>query len=339
MDGEREPGSDRKRKHMESTVQNHEDEPNGLNLNLSLRPSTFSNARPRIQSSISPPPPFLSDGFPDFGLSPPANVATLQEPSNYASSFGIRQEISNYNPPSTPQEQLFNYNPPLSVDYSQITSIGRLLQQQEPLPPSAEFFHEAQSKPNVVDQQHRLPRRSSVRTHRNSTQPPHGNKDEHVPPPFEWATDRRATVHRLDHLRSLGLTTIQGEVQCKRCEGRYEIEFDLNNKFEEISDYLINNKVFLSERAPNEWMNPKLPDCNQCQQTDCLKPVISRKKRSINWLFLLLGKMLGCCTLEQLKYFCKHTKNHRTGAKDRVLFLTYLTLCRQLNPEGPFERE
>ncbi|KAL1809528.1 hypothetical protein ACET3Z_026518 [Daucus carota] len=29
-------------------------------------------------------------------------------------------------------------------------------------------------------------------------------------------------------------------------------------------------------------------------------------------------QMLGCCTVEQLKYFCKHTKNHRTGAKDRV---------------------
>jgi hypothetical protein len=48
--------------------------------------------------------------------------------------------------------------------------------------------------------------------------------------------------------------------------------------------------------------------------------------------------MLGCCTLDQLKYFCKHTKNHRTGAKDRVLFLAYLGLCKQLDPNGPFDR-
>ncbi|KAG5588223.1 hypothetical protein H5410_048657 [Solanum commersonii] len=48
--------------------------------------------------------------------------------------------------------------------------------------------------------------------------------------------------------------------------------------------------------------------------------------------------MLGCCTLDELKFFCEHTDNHRTGAKDRVLFLAYLTLCRQVDPTGPFHR-
>ncbi|KAL4352204.1 hypothetical protein GQ457_06G007910 [Hibiscus cannabinus] len=51
---------------------------------------------------------------------------------------------------------------------------------------------------------------------------------------------------------------------------------------------------------------------------------------------VLLGKMLGCCKLSELKYFCKHTKNHKTGAKDRVLYLTYMGLCKQLDPTGPF---
>ncbi|THG02676.1 hypothetical protein TEA_012074 [Camellia sinensis var. sinensis] len=78
--------------------------------------------------------------------------------------------------------------------------------------------------------------------------------------------------------------------------------------------------------------------CKFCEQENNAKPVISEKKKSINWLFLLLGQMIGCCTLEQLKYFCKHTKNHRTGAKDRVLYLTYLGLCKQLDPNGPFDR-
>ena len=86
--------------------------------------------------------------------------------------------------------------------------------------------------------------------------------------------------------------------------------------------------------GPREWMNPELNRCDFCNREGC---VISAKKRSINWMFLLLGKMLGCCTLEQLKYFCKHTENHRTGAKDRVLFLTYLSLCKQMDPSGPYD--
>jgi hypothetical protein len=84
------------------------------------------------------------------------------------------------------------------------------------------------------------------------------------------------------------------------------------------------------------WMNPRLSRCENCNQENCVKPIIADKKRSINWLFLLLGQMLGCCTLAQLKYFCKHTKNHRTGAKDRLLYLTYLGLCKQLDLNGPF---
>lgn len=46
-------------------------------------------------------------------------------------------------------------------------------------------------------------------------------------------------------------------------------------------------------------------------------------------VFILGQQMLGCCTLEQLKYFYKQTKNHKMGAKDRVLYLTYLGLCKK----------
>ncbi|KAI3463946.1 hypothetical protein Pfo_020609 [Paulownia fortunei] len=91
----------------------------------------------------------------------------------------------------------------------------------------------------------------------------------------------------------------------------------------------------MHHRAPKIWLNPTLLGCRFREQENSIKPVISQKKRSINWLFLLLGQMLDCCTLDQLKYFCKHTMNHRTGAKDRVLCLTYLGLCKQLDPNGP----
>ncbi|KAH7510958.1 hypothetical protein FEM48_ZijujUnG0061700 [Ziziphus jujuba var. spinosa] len=125
------------------------------------------------------------------------------------------------------------------------------------------------------------PSSRSTRVRRNPTQAPREGKSETIPAPFPWATTHRATVHTLDYLVEKQILTVNGDVQCKRCERQYEMEFDLREKFHE---------------------------------------------------------MLGCCTLEQLKYFCKHTKNHRTGAKDRVLYLTYLGLCKQLDPTGPFDR-
>lgn len=177
-----------------------------------------------------------------------------------------------------------------------------------------------------------------VRSRRNPTQSLRERKSEIVPAPFTWATDRRAKVHSLNNLLSRKIYTINGEVQCKRCERQYEIEYHLEEKFVEIGSFIAENKSIMHDRAPSNWMNPVIPKCKFCEQENSAKPIISPKKKNINWLFLLLGQMLGCCTLEQLKYFCKHTKNHRTGAKDRVLYLTYLGLCKQLDPEGPFDR-
>ncbi|GMJ03062.1 hypothetical protein HRI_003975400 [Hibiscus trionum] len=159
-------------------------------------------------------------------------------------------------------------------------------------------------------------------------------KTETVPQPFPWSTTQRATVHGLDYLLSHNITTISGQVHCKKCDKIYTIEYDLQQKFREISDFIRENKFCLHDRAPREWMSPTLPICESCGSS--VKPVV-RKKKSINWLFLLLGKMLGCCKLSELKYFCKHTKNHKTGAKDRVLYLTYMGLCKQLDPTGPFD--
>lgn len=177
-----------------------------------------------------------------------------------------------------------------------------------------------------------------LRTRRNPTQTPSKGKSETIPAPFPWATTSRAKVHSLSHLLSNNIFSIKGEVQCKKCDKIYEMEFDLKEKFVEIGNFIVENKSGMHDRAPSVWMNPVLPSCRYCEQENSVKPVIPVKKKEINWLFLLLGQMLGCCTLEQLKYFCKHTKNHRTGAKDRVLYLTYLCLCKQLDPSGPFDR-
>lgn len=159
-----------------------------------------------------------------------------------------------------------------------------------------------------------------------------------MPALFPWATTHRATVHSLAYMLSNEIVSITGEVQCKRCEIKYEMEYDLKEKFRDVARFIENNKSNMRDRAPSIWMNPVLPRCKYCEHENSVKPIIADKKKGINWLFLLLGQMIGCCTLEQLKYFCKHTKNHRTGAKDRVLYLTYLGLCKQLCPDGPFDR-
>ncbi|KAL1833203.1 hypothetical protein ACET3Z_002854 [Daucus carota] len=157
---------------------------------------------------------------------------------------------------------------------------------------------------------------------RNPTQAPRDvTKGEDIPQPYPWATTKRATVHTMSYLDSKNIRSISGDVQCKRCERQYQMELDLHEKFKDIGTYMAKNKSTMHDRAPASLMNPVLPTCKFCNQENSVKPVISEKKKTINWLFLLLGRMLGCCTLEQLKYFCKHTKNHRTGAKDRVLYL------------------
>ncbi|XP_012830966.1 PREDICTED: uncharacterized protein LOC105952015 [Erythranthe guttata] len=175
------------------------------------------------------------------------------------------------------------------------------------------------------------------RPRRNQSRPPPEGRSPTITPPFPWSTNLRATVHSLNHLLSNQIGAVSGEVQCRRCERRYTISFNLMQKYNEVAAYITNNRDAMHHRAPKAWLSPPLPTCEFCGQENAARPVIADKKRSINWLFLLLGQMLGCCTLEQLKYFCKHTKNHRTGAKDRVLYLAYLALCKQLDPNGPFD--
>ncbi|KAK1276242.1 hypothetical protein QJS04_geneDACA001589 [Acorus gramineus] len=161
---------------------------------------------------------------------------------------------------------------------------------------------------------------------------------DYIPSPYPWSRPRRASVHTLHHLLSSGCDTITGRLRCKRCDVTVEVAHDLRDRFMEVARFVSAERPRMHDRAPPVWMKPRLPTCQNCGYANAMKPVIAPKKRNINWLFLLLGQMLGCCSLAQLKYFCKHNSNHRTGAKDRVLYLTYLNLCKQLDPTGPFDR-
>ncbi|OIV96265.1 hypothetical protein TanjilG_05105 [Lupinus angustifolius] len=176
------------------------------------------------------------------------------------------------------------------------------------------------------------------RRRRNPTQGPGEGKSEFIAPPFPWATDRRATIHSLNYLSNNDIHTIMGNVQCKRCDEKFTLEFNVNEKFYEVMGFIMEKKDEMHDRAPNVWMNPTLQNCNLCGQQNCVKPIIIPKnKKAINWLFLLLGQWIGLCSIDELKYFCKHNKNHRTGAKDRVLYSTYIALCKQLFPDAPFD--
>ncbi|GAB4859780.1 hypothetical protein Ancab_011260 [Ancistrocladus abbreviatus] len=161
-------------------------------------------------------------------------------------------------------------------------------------------------------------------------------KSKTIVPPYPWATDQRATVYCRRYLVEKEITTIAGEVQCKKCAKKYEIQYDLVTNLEKVKDFAFMNRCTMHDRAPEKWTDPGLPGCQFCGGESGAKPVISEKKKGINWLFLLLGEMLGCCTIAQLKYFCKYTNHHRTAAKDRLLYTTYFELLRQLEPEGPW---
>ncbi|TVT99366.1 hypothetical protein EJB05_55254, partial [Eragrostis curvula] len=151
-------------------------------------------------------------------------------------------------------------------------------------------------------------------------------------PPFPWATDRPGRHDTLESLLRRGVTTVEGAARCKRCGARTAVAYDLASKYREVRGFVDANRHAMDDRAPDAWMFPALPDCGACGHKGVVWPEIAADKREINWLFLLLGQMLGCCTLEQLKFFCMNTGRHRTGAKNRVLYYAYIEMCNQLEP-------
>jgi len=165
------------------------------------------------------------------------------------------------------------------------------------------------------------------------TRPGKKRKRETVPPPFPWATDQPATVHTQQYLLENNVRIIKGKVHCKRCNKEFELNLNLEQKLADLRNLIQNEVDNWHNRAPSEWLNPVYPTCVYCRTQSSTKPIIAKNKKEINWLFLLLGQMLGCCTLDHLKYFCEHNNIHRTGAKDRLLYVTYIHLVKQLLPD------
>ncbi|XP_014517377.1 uncharacterized protein LOC106774862 [Vigna radiata var. radiata] len=158
--------------------------------------------------------------------------------------------------------------------------------------------------------------------------------DGTIPPPFPWATNQRARIHSFRYLMLNKMNRISGRVQCKRCLNVFEMEIDVRKKLSELRRFTEGQKEDMKNRAPVEWMKPVLPKCEHCGRENSVTPVLAGvKKKAINWLFLFLSQTLGCCTIKQLKYFCKHTKNHRTASKNHLVYIAYSGLSKQFASE------
>ena len=170
----------------------------------------------------------------------------------------------------------------------------------------------------------------AVRRRVNRVKPRADAGDLLVQAPFPWATERPAQHGTLESLLRRGVTSVEGHARCKRCGATKAIAYDLETKFWEVREYIVTNRHAMYDRAPKAWEFPPLPDCDACGHRGAMWPEIAADKHEINWLFLFLGQMLGCCTLDQLKYFCMNNGRHRTGAKNRVLYYAYIEMSNQL---------
>ncbi|KAE8648356.1 hypothetical protein Csa_023118, partial [Cucumis sativus] len=137
--------------------------------------------------------------------------------------------------------------PPPAPEYPQLSSTL----------PSSQIPNEesnATPQPNIEtsnDQQQHRRRLRRRRTRADMTR---------IEPPYPWATDKRAVVHELKYLQSNNIMKIKGEVICKKCEMKYEIEYDLMNKVNEITRFFEEEIDSMHDRAPNCWTKPNLPN-------------------------------------------------------------------------------
>lgn len=217
---------------------------------------------------------------------------------------------------------------------SQDIDLSLSLGLQSPLPPlvtpSQSPLHHFAQDLSLSTHQVKISSRSHQRRRKNPTGGMH--ESETIPRIYPWGTDKRATVCGIKDLISQNISTITGKLKCKKCVQTFELGFDLVGKYAEVARYILTQEDTMHTRASEHWMRPTLPTCTLCGQENSAEPIIGENDE-INWLFLFLSQTVGCCNFNQLKYFCKYTDNHQTAAKDRLLYLAYLTLCKQLDPD------
>ncbi|MED6198958.1 hypothetical protein PIB30_071586 [Stylosanthes scabra] len=162
----------------------------------------------------------------------------------------------------------------------------------------------------------------------NVVEPPVSAADTAVIPD----DDRPTKIHSMKHLLQNNIPSISGDVQCGSCHGTFEISYDLQEKVAELRSFMKAHRSTMHSRSPKEWNFPDPLTCILCGKEKRVKPVIgSPREHNINWLFLLLGQLIGFCTLDEMRYFCSYNGLHKTAAKDRFVYYTYVKLFMMIS--------
>lgn len=160
------------------------------------------------------------------------------------------------------------------------------------------------------------------------------------PPPFPWAANTTGTkICTLEYiLYTLHIDSVSADFKCMICGDVEKVEYNLAHKYMQVSDYIHRKGTKMGGIASNSWQFPTRPQCKNCNnKRRCLEEVIKKDNNSINWLFLFVGKLIGCCKVQQLKEFCEQNEIECSGTKPRLVYLTYLGLCKQLDPQASYD--
>ncbi|KAF4395724.1 hypothetical protein G4B88_013498 [Cannabis sativa] len=250
-----------------------------------------------------------------------------------------------YQHPSSEVNNEYNHYRPMLMQQQRQTWINQFISQS--IPPYDQYYpQQLINNPPLVHPiaNHYHPQKPRIqrRTTNSSSEPTaseNNNDDDNdgiAAAPYPWAKKKPGFIHSMEYLVNNKIVMIGGMVNCDKCKKSFKMELELMSHYNRLKSYIAQEKGVMNDRAPEIWLNPIRPNCIYCH-SDKTTPVVASKDEEINWLFLLLGQWLGICTLTHLKFFCMCTKNHRTGAKDRVLYLTYLDLCKQLTPLPLFD--
>ncbi|PKA61936.1 hypothetical protein AXF42_Ash019142 [Apostasia shenzhenica] len=89
------------------------------------------------------------------------------------------------------------------------------------------------------------------------------------------------------------------------------------------------------EELPVTWRALRSPlECRRCGSLNSLERVVLAARSEIVWLFLLVGRMMGCGCLStgELRYFCRMNGSYVEGDRDELLLRTYMIIFQQLDP-------
>ncbi|KAF4353400.1 hypothetical protein G4B88_007182 [Cannabis sativa] len=231
-----------------------------------------------------------------------------------------------YQHPSSEVNNEYNHYGPMLTQQQRQTWINQFISHS--IPPYDQYYpQQLINNPPLVHPiaNHYHPQKPRIqrRTTNSSSEPTasENNNDEDndgiAAAPYPWAKKKPGFIHSMEYLVNNKIVMIGGMVNCDKCKKSFKMELELMSHYNRLKSYIAQEKGVMNDRAPEIWLNPIRPNCIYCH-SDKTTPVVASKDEEINWLFLLLGQWLGICTLTHLKFFCMCTKNHRTGAKDRI---------------------